>query len=29
MLIVQAMYEKMPLVSYDQKFDQYDVERIW
>jgi PIN domain nuclease of toxin-antitoxin system len=29
MLIAQAMYEKMPLVSYDQKFDQYDVERIW
>lgn len=29
MLIAQAIYEKLPLVSYDQKLDQYAVERIW
>jgi PIN domain nuclease of toxin-antitoxin system len=29
LLISQASVEKMPIVSRDQAFDAYDVERIW
>ena len=28
-IISQAMVEKMPIVSIDDKFDKYEVERIW
>ncbi|MCH8318414.1 MAG: type II toxin-antitoxin system VapC family toxin [Bacteroidetes bacterium] len=28
-IISQAMVEKMPIVSNDDKFDKYEVERIW
>lgn len=29
LLIAQAMNEKLALVSIDEKFDSYDVERLW
>lgn len=28
-IVSQALIENMPLVSIDEKFDRYDVERIW
>jgi PIN domain nuclease of toxin-antitoxin system len=29
LIICQAMYEKMPIISSDKNFDLYSVERIW